>query len=146
MKKEAYNFKGVIGMERRNVSETDQQLIKERSKQWLEIDGVDVSEVPRNVLNKVMRTIRETRGVYGDSHDETLLEIYATIQDSKLSAADKAGLIVSSTKDIVGRENRTPRPMRLTIVFVTKYSPSSWCKLLCKSWQELVLLLRKRSN
>lgn len=95
-------------MERRRVSGNRPTTNKERSRQWFEIDGVDVSEVPRNLLNKVMRTIRETRGVYGDSHDEALHHIYNTIQDSKLSAADKAGLIVSSTKDIVGRENRTP--------------------------------------
>ncbi len=95
-------------MERRG--HTGNRLIsnKERRQQWLEIDGLDVSEIPTSLLNQYMKIIKEPKGPYGQDHEEALAKVHAAIRQSDLSKADQAGLIVSATKDIVGRTNRTP--------------------------------------
>ncbi len=84
---------------------------KERRKQWQEKDGLDLSEFgERDVrLQQIMRIIREPRsGEYGPEHEEALAEVHSLIHTYDLDKATKAGLIVASTKDIVGRDNRTP--------------------------------------
>ncbi len=84
---------------------------KERRAQWEKDDGLDLSEFgARDVrMQRLMRVIKEPRGSeYGPEHEEALAEAHAIIYGFGLDDASTAGLIVSATKDIVGRDNRTP--------------------------------------
>src|SRR5690348_11210300 len=96
-------------MERRGRTGNKPLTNKERQAQWQEVDGLDLSEVPALTLRHLMKLIREKpRGDYGPEHDEVLAQAHSLIRYSGLDKATQAGLIVSATKDIVGRGNRTP--------------------------------------
>lgn len=82
---------------------------KERRAQWEELDGVDLSNIPTRWLGELIKIIKEPRGEYGTEHEDALARAHEMIRSTNLSRADQAALIVSATKDIVGRQNRTPQ-------------------------------------
>lgn len=95
-------------MERNRGSNNNRMSNKERRAQWEELDGVDLSNVPTRWLGELMKVIKEPRGEYGAEHEDALARAHEMIRGTNLSRADQAALIVSATKDIVGRLNRTP--------------------------------------
>lgn len=78
---------------------------------WQDIDGFNPRRYPTKLLREVQEIINnvvDQGAEYGPEHAAALNEVQAKILETGLSPEDKASLLVSSTKDIVNRDNRTP--------------------------------------
>ncbi|MDN5819519.1 MAG: hypothetical protein L0H36_01235 [bacterium] len=92
---------------------SDGKFIKnsELLKRWQESDGFDPTKYPSRLLKdveSVVSSISQSSDTFAEDFEVALSTIQEALQvTERLSQEDKAAMIVSATKDIVERENRT---------------------------------------